>query len=219
MEKNRTIWIIFSISLFSVVVLAGGLYFLRPKSEEGAAAASITAPAGQGFDIYEYARGRSELPGLVPAGPEPYYEGKEIIVGEKEEETGKREEEAVRPVSVVKKVESRPAPAQPKKAVRAAPTQKQVKPAPKEVRVTEYWIQTGSYQSRSRAELVAGKLSEQGLPGRITTRDLGGTAYFRVRIGPYLDRGEAEKFLNWIKSLEGFESSYISQLASRRTIP
>ena len=36
MERNRVLWVIFSISLFLVVVLAGGLYLLRPVSKRRA---------------------------------------------------------------------------------------------------------------------------------------------------------------------------------------
>ncbi len=34
MEKNRILWVMLSAALFIVVVLAGGLFFLKPKVEE-----------------------------------------------------------------------------------------------------------------------------------------------------------------------------------------
>ncbi|MFW6387745.1 MAG: SPOR domain-containing protein, partial [bacterium] len=33
---------------------------------------------------------------------------------------------------------------------------------------------------------------------------------YRVRVGPYDNRNEAQKFLSWIQELEGFEQSYVS---------
>ncbi len=39
MEKHRILWVIFSISLLLVVVLAGGLYFLRPIQDNSLATA------------------------------------------------------------------------------------------------------------------------------------------------------------------------------------
>jgi len=39
-----------------------------------------------------------------------------------------------------------------------------------------------------------------------------------VRLGPYESKAEAEKFLAWLKDLESFKSSYISQVYSTRTI-
>jgi hypothetical protein len=52
----------------------------------------------------------------------------------------------------------------------------------------------------------------------ITSRDVGDQTYFRVRIGPFENTGEAEKFLAWIKNVNGFESSYVSQVYSTRTL-
>ena len=96
-----------------------------------------------------------------------------------------------------------------------------VKPAakPKSVSVTEYWIQAGSFSSASRAEEVSRRLEERGLATRTITRDLNGKTHFRVRVGPYASRAEAEKFLGWIQELKGFEASYISMVASRRSMP
>jgi cell division protein FtsN len=87
------------------------------------------------------------------------------------------------------------------------------------VTVTEYWIQAGSYTSSSRAQEVADALEDQGLICKITTRTLSGTTYYRVRIGPYMSKGEAEKFLEWVKAVKGFESSYISMVYAKRRNP
>jgi cell division protein FtsN len=238
MEKNRVLWVIFSISLFLVVVLAGGLYFLRPVSRRGAEAEAGQAPTMESFDAFEYVRGKSELPGLSED-----QEGQEemvIIVGEKEPEESAAEEAASLraeqkaqriasplPTTVPEKAISplpqksvQPAPrpqkarpSTPKQAVRPAP-----RPAPREIKVIEYWIQAGSYTSPSRAEEIAGALEDQGLASKITTRVLSGKTYYRVRIGPYESKDEAEKFLSWVKAVQGFESSYISMVTSRRRV-
>jgi DedD protein len=93
------------------------------------------------------------------------------------------------------------------------------KPASKPERVTEYWIQAGSFSSAARAEEVARRLEERGLAARTSTRDLNGKTHFRVRVGPYASKAEAEKFLGWIRELKGFETSYISMVAGRRAMP
>jgi len=209
MEKNRTLWIIFSVSLFLVVVLAGGLYFLRPSAGEKMAAVK-PLPSVQGFDTYEYVRGRTELPGLEPSEKKP--QEMEIVVGEKE---GKKPVEQPLPAPE-KKAEPKPRPVEAVSAKPALPVQKPQKPVPKPQRVTEYWIQTGSYQSRSRAEMLVQTLGDKGLSAALTTREVEGESYFRVRIGPYLSRQEADKFLAWIRQMEGFEASYISQVLSTR---
>lgn len=219
MEKNRILWVIFSVSLFLVVVLAGGLYFLRPVPEDKTDAAAEAAPSIQGFDAFEYVRGRSELPGLEPKekGPEEMV----IVVGEKEEgPDAKQKKEEVRITALEeKRPEPRPEKLQPKKTEPSVPLIKREKPSPKQVKVTEYWIQTGSYKGHSRAELIVNLLTDKGLTGKITSREIGENTFYRVRIGPYTRKAEAEKFLAWVKEIQGFESSYISLVYAQRIIP
>ena len=251
MERNRVLWVIFSISLFLVVVLAGGLYLLRPVTDRDTeVAAGQTSPL-RGFDAFEYVRGKSELPGVEEEPEEA--EEMVIIVGEREEAPPEEPEAAFPQVpekAVPPKLETEktgtaprataPAPAAPvarATPVRPAapkPTTQPTARAPEgvsrrsptpaagatqPVSVTEYWIQAGSYTSPSRAQEVAAALEEQGLVSKITTRTLSGKNYYRVRIGPYMSKGEAEKFLEWVKAVKGFESSYISMVYAKRRDP
>ncbi|MBA7542158.1 hypothetical protein ES705_34477 [subsurface metagenome] len=62
MEKNRILWVMLSAALFLVVVLAGGLFFLKPQAEEEIAVSTGVAGVGRDFDVFEYVRGKSELP-------------------------------------------------------------------------------------------------------------------------------------------------------------
>jgi DedD protein len=229
MEKHRILWVIFSLSLFLVVILAGGLYFLRPETQAASPDTARTASSADQFDPFEFVKGTPELPGLAPGTEDKAADELILVVGEPEAEGSAVIEvekpvpaaESPRALPVARAPQERPAPGQTpappvsKPAPASAPERKA---APREVRVIEYWIQTGSYQSHSRAEAVAVNLSERGLTGTISTRSIEGETYFRVRIGPYSDRREAEKFLSWIRELSGFESSYISQVSSRRSV-
>ena len=91
-------------------------------------------------------------------------------------------------------------------------------PAPRKVLVKEYEIQVGSYEHQYRAEAVNQSLKEYGLSGMIRTRDVGSDTFFRVRIGPYTDHREAEKFLGWIQKIDCLEESYISQVSRTREV-
>jgi len=218
MEKNRILWVMLSAALFLVVVLAGGLFFLKPKIEEEIAVNTGVAGVGQDFDVFEYVRGKSELPGLEEKdeGPQEMV----IVIGEVEESGVTQMEAGAKEESPVIK-EKQPAPPAPSVTVRPAVV-KAVKPAevkPREVKVKEYWIQTGSYSSHFRAEDMAGMLTNQGLSGRVTTREVDGRTFFRVRIGPYAEKAEAEKFLSWVRDVKGLETSYISLVYARRYIP
>ena len=243
MERNRVLWVIFSISLFLVVVLAAGLYLLRPVTDRDTEVATGQTSPPRSFDVFEYVRGKSELP-VVEEEPEEAEE-MVIIVGEREQAPSEKPEaalpevpeKAVAPISATRApatapvARSTPTDQEPKPAARAPVTRAPVtrapaaKPAvkaaprPREVSVTEYWIQAGSYTSPSRAQEIASVLEERGLVSKITTRTLSGKTYYRVRIGPYMSKEEAEKFLEWVKAVKGFESSYISMVYAKRRDP
>jgi cell division protein FtsN len=84
------------------------------------------------------------------------------------------------------------------------------------VTVQEYWIQVGAYSDRFQAQFVAERLEQEGLKGTLFTTSSGAQTLFRVRIGPYTSRTEAEKFLAWITPLDGFEDSYVSRMTNTR---
>jgi DedD protein len=87
------------------------------------------------------------------------------------------------------------------------------------VRVPEYWIQTGSFRSSTRAHELADALKQEGLAPQVTTREEEGQTYHRVRIGPYASKAEAQKFLDWIRRVKGLEGSYVSLVYARRIDP
>ncbi len=105
-------------------------------------------------------------------------------------------------------------PAEKTQPVQAKPGRTQTSPATekKPVRVTEYWIQAGSFSSLSKASDVKKKLAEKGTTSTISTTKIKGTNYYRVRLGPYSDQMEADKFLSWVKRVKGFEKSYVSEV-------
>jgi DedD protein len=61
-------------------------------------------------------------------------------------------------------------------------------------------------------------LKEKGLAGQIVVREVEGTRFYRLRIGPYENKAEAEKFLNWVKEIKGFEESMIFERRGTRTV-
>lgn len=120
---------------------------------------------------------------------------------------------------------SSPAPATPSTSSPAtsgrpakAPSVTEKRPEPRRIRVTEYWIQLIASPSRDRVEYVEGLLADYSLGGRVTTRDVNGELYYRLRVGPYKDQQEAEKFLTWIRDIDGFEEAYISEEYPLRTV-
>jgi len=109
--------------------------------------------------------------------------------------------------------ERQSAPPAPTPAARQEPASVRRPPQPstKRVRVTEYWIQVIASPVKDTVLQAQQQLEEQNLAGRISLKSVGGKDYYRLRVGPYQDKGEAEKFLEWIRGMKSFDSSYISE--------
>jgi hypothetical protein len=58
-------------------------------------------------------------------------------------------------------------------------------------------------------------LKEKGLAGQVFYAD--GPKLYRLRIGPYTNQAEAEKFLAWVRSIDGFQDSMIFERSTTRT--
>lgn len=97
-------------------------------------------------------------------------------------------------------------------------TEPESTPEPRQIRVTEYWIQLISSPNRDRVNQARSTLTDYSLGGRITTRDVEGELFYRLRVGPYTSEAEAEKFLEWIRDIDGFSEAYISEEYPLRTV-
>jgi cell division septation protein DedD len=226
MERQRVFWVVLSVSVFVVVVLVVGALVLRPRTP-----GAVSPISGTGAGIYEYQR---ETPpasapagtaaadgqaGAAAAGQQPGdQQTMHFYIGE---ETGAQQ--AAQPAGQVPAAAGEPAAApaaqQPaKQAPAARPAPAKTAAAPKAAKkVTEYWIQTGAYKSQSKAEELAAQLGGKGLSGRVFSYASKTDTYYRVRVGPYANKAEAEKFLAEVKKLQGLEASFISQVQASRT--
>lgn len=55
-----------------------------------------------------------------------------------------------------------------------------------------YYVQTGAYRSAEEAEAQRARLALQGLEAKISEREQGGQKLWRVRLGPFQTKAEAE---------------------------
>ncbi len=95
----------------------------------------------------------------------------------------------------------------------------QNKPAssePAKQTVVEYWIQTGSFSSKLNAESARKMLTERYLNAEIFTKEINGTQTYRVRVGPYADKEEADYWLGTIAETPEFSGSYVSRVTAQR---
>jgi DedD protein len=114
-------------------------------------------------------------------------------------------------VSTPRATTATPAPTQVTKA--PAPVQTTPKAAPAKV-YNDYWVQTGSFSAKVRADNVKESLGNKGISSVIEVRNVNDATWYRVRVGPYTSQNEAEYWLSLIQTIDGFEQSQIWQSQS-----
>ena len=227
MEQKKILWIIISAALFLSAVFIAGLLWFYPsngtqtaaKGENGAGKATVD------FDPVEWVRNSNDYPGLDTSKADQKNKNDEFTIVYGESDGGAATASASSP-ELAAEVPETPAPAPVVREIKKTePAKVAVKPVPEKTvgksaaeprSVTEYWIQAGSYKSMSGAQSAREKLSGEGVASRITIKTVDGADYYRVRIGPYSNKQEAEKFLEWVKKMDPFKSSYISKVTAKR---
>ena len=246
MENQKILWIVFSIALFVlVVVVVGFIWILPPDTGSGGAFANadvVSETTEDAYDPIEWMRETAEIPGLTE-GDNSGDGNLLLVIGATEDDqataesddqnmttnrSGNLQETTIRVATPPQRVvETGPTPES--TGTRAVTTSRGAAAdsarsaaansvQPRSVRVTLFWIQAGSYLSRSRAEEANVSLAKAGVTGRITSANVSGETYYRVRIGPYEAKAEADKFLTWLKDIESFEGSYISEVYTTTTV-
>ena len=121
-------------------------------------------------------------------------------------------EPAAKPAS--SKASETPAKAEERPAAKPKPAA--AKAAPARQTVVEYWIQTGSFSSKINAESARKMLTERYLNAEIFTKEIDGAQTYRVRVGPYTDKDEADYWLGTITETPEFSGSYVSRVTAQR---
>lgn len=87
----------------------------------------------------------------------------------------------------------------------AAPVKTETKKAPEPKKVTQYWVQVGAYSNKKTAEVARAALDENKIPSDIFTfKDAKENLFFRVRVGPYTTKSEAEYWRTRIIKIDDF---------------
>lgn len=224
MEQNKTLLIIVSVALFLVSLLGVGLWLFYPRAKSVETGPVSTTEKSPNFDPIEWVRTKEDFPQLKPK-PEEKKEDVVILYGEKPEK--KQEVLPPQPAPATatesgKQVPPKPPTPPPSTTQKTVPhpetSVKKAPEKPKTITVKEYTIQVGSFTSLDKAEEAGKLLKTKGLNGQIVVREVGGTRYYRLRIGPYENKEEAEKFLSWVKEIRGFEGSMIFEGKGTKTV-
>ena len=239
MEKRKLLLVAISVGLFLVVSIVAAIMIFQPGKPSSGAVANGPAqgtqvstnsapppsyqlpPSGSSsLDAVDLVRNPGDVPGLRPAPDgmirqnSDYYVTGDGTSSETVISVPKPSSAAVPDTPPAGKAVAapRPAPARPAaQPVAAAP-----KPAVQTRVYNDYWVQTGAFSTVATAEGVKSTLSSKGITSIIENRDVNGTTFFRVRVGPYTSQNEADYWLSLIKSIDGFEDSQVRQSQSTR---
>jgi DedD protein len=74
---------------------------------------------------------------------------------------------------------------------------------------SNFWIQTGAFSTIKYAEGAKDYLAERGITSIIEDPVINGKTWYRVRVGPYTTRDEANYWLALVKSIDGFSTSQV----------
>lgn len=83
--------------------------------------------------------------------------------------------------------------------------------------VTQYWVQAAAFTSKKSADGAIDVLDDNKIPANIFTyEDAKGTLYYRIRVGPYVTKSEAEYWQTKIAKIDTFAktNSYVTSTAS-----
>ncbi len=89
----------------------------------------------------------------------------------------------------------------------------------REVTEKAFWVQIFSSTDQSRAEDIQMKLAKQGMPAVIQVKRIDGILRYRVRLGAFSLRSEAEHYAAIIREIAGFGTSYVVTAPVTRQIP
>ncbi|QEN05705.1 SPOR domain-containing protein [Thiospirochaeta perfilievii] len=86
------------------------------------------------------------------------------------------------------------------------------------VTIKAYWIQVGSFSSSAQANKSVDLLKSKGLSSRVVLKSVNGKSVYRVRIGAYESKDEADKFLSEVQKIDGYSGSYVSESTTQKYI-
>lgn len=229
LDSKKVLWTVVSISIVLVVALGIALALFFPPSGADEAPASVAGaapPRTTSPDAYL----REPTPTPVPSAGTQAPTGTAgdniiIIYGDKPAADLLGQQPSVTTPAAPAAPVAAPAPAPAAAAPRvAAPAPAATTPktaarpaASKTVTVTEFWIQAGSFSSKSRAEDLQRYLAGKGLSSIITLSEVDGKSWYRVRIGPYDAKKDADAWMQKVRAIPGCEEAYVSQQTARRS--
>ena len=87
-----------------------------------------------------------------------------------------------------------------------------VKPAATSATSGGYFIQAGSFRTKSTADSLLSDLQKKNLQGKVSVKDIDGVSYYQVKVGPFSTRDEAKQSLKAVLAVPGVSAqAFITQ--------
>jgi DedD protein len=227
MAQSRVLWVILSALTVMAIVIGAGIFFFFPSTDGNRGLPQLSSlnneTQSRDFDHIEYVRNDEGFPQMV----DPDEMDEEYSVDSSTNELPVTVEE-VDPMDVdLMEIESPVVEVAPEAVKPVVAVKTPVKPVTPVVQkqetmkisVTVYWIQVGSYNDLIKAEEVRDYLLLKDISSQIQTKTVEGNTYYRVRIGAFQSKGEADRFLVPIKEMENFNESYVVQTTMVKEVP
>lgn len=205
--RNPALVVVLSILGILVITLVAGLYLMQ-KQENPSLGISLSSrgdtAAADDFDPISWAREGAEYP--------PLQEAEDIDSDFIADYTGNGaipDDDPPEP-----EVTRQPAAVSPPPQTVVIP-----EPAYREVRENAYWVQVIASSNISTAETVRDNLANKGLPAHVMTQNTGEEIVYRVRLGAFDTKDEAENYAGTVRDIDGFSDSYVTIAPVTRRIP
>ena len=99
------------------------------------------------------------------------------------------------------------APAKPAVAKSTPAKAAPAKTAPAQPTTSRFWVQAGSFTTTKNADEARSELESNKIPCEVFTSDVSGVLHYRVRVGPYTTKSEAEYWKQRIDEIPLFSKS------------
>ncbi|OJF77040.1 MAG: hypothetical protein BKP49_04070 [Treponema sp. CETP13] len=137
------------------------------------------------------------------------------LSNKQEQDTQKTENSSTKKIVVVKKEEPKQTTVK-SQVTSSSVTKKAETKTPVKKVVNSFWVQAASYTNKINAEKARDTLLAEEIPGEVFTySSKDGTTYYRLRVGPYTTKSEAEYWNKRIKLVDEFAKtqSYVTNSA------
>jgi len=226
MEKKKLLLVAVSVGVVLLIILIIPLLIISPKKDFGSSweqSAVIEPPnLTQGWESVKETEPVVEAAVVPPPKaieqsnvttltvPAPRSVAVPDAVVSPARQTSKAKPVAEAPKEVKAPVAAKPAAEKPVAAKPPAAKTDAGKPkTAKTYDSSKYWIQTGAFSTITYAEGAKDYLEARGIKSIIEDPVINGKTWYRVRVGPYTTRDEANYWLALVKSIDGFASSQV----------